>query len=408
MKIPRLPAPVGSVVAPHHFAPSRFEELRQCSLRVFADPDKLPGALARGPSASFGLLLHHVRHELLAGRWGGEVYAERALDRLMQAARVQMDRMLESDPQTERLVPLARTIGREKWNTRALDLRQWAVRLEVTPTGEEPLDVPAPKSDSHAASESPAADVVEFGPEARVICNSLRLRGRADHRRKAVDGSVEISEFSSGRIFDDSGEPKPRHLVQLRLYGLAAEHVTGAEVRLYLEDSERTAVPWDEGLKQSLAEDLAGVHDEFPPGTVHAAETTAHPGTWCRFCRLRPVCSRYLRAAPDWWPNSVGALRPLPLDVWGRVSETQSVGQHVNIELIDAAGRFVRIEGLDPIRGVADLRAGDEVYFFDLKATEPTNHHGDRVQPRNFHELPPDGGLIFERARGLQLFRGQA
>ena len=84
MKIPRLPAPVGSVVAPNHFAPSRFEELRQCPLRVFADPDKLPGTLARGPSAFFGLLLHHVRHEMLAGRWGGEVYAERALDRLMQ------------------------------------------------------------------------------------------------------------------------------------------------------------------------------------------------------------------------------------------------------------------------------------------------------------------------------------
>jgi hypothetical protein len=96
----------------------------------------------------------------------------------------------------------------------------------------------------------------------------------------------------------------------------------------------------------------------------------------------------------------------LPLDVWGKVSASRTNRDTLEVEIVDAAERSVRVECLDPNRCVADFQLGETVYFFGLEATEPTIHHGARVQPRNFHELPPDGGLVYKRARALQLYRG--
>ena len=246
---------------------------------------------------------------------------------------------------------------------------------------------------------------VDIGPEALVVCPRLRLRGRVDEIRQASDGAFEMSDFKSGTMLDDEETPLKRHVLQLGLYALAVEKVIEVEVRLYIESRDRVRLPWPGELRRGCEEILCRASNDFPAGESRAAVELARPGRWCRACRLRPTCPKYLADVPKWWPNTGGVPRPLPWDTWGAITSIQVGNAVATIEIVDAAGRSVRIEGLDTARGMTRLNVGDEIFLFDLVPTEPTIHHGARLQPRNFHELPPDGGLRLQRARSLQLYR---
>ncbi len=410
MTVATLPATVSRVALPTYLSPSLFRDLDRCPLKVFANADTVPGALPRSPRLLLGTLLHHVREQLLLGRWGTAADRNNACVELLARASKQMDSMLLSDPRTERLVPLAATVGRTRWNSRFFALKRWADRLDVEPTGEAPADLrimtSATAKDDERREDQDVARV-DVGPEAWVVCPALRLRGRADHIKRTADGVFEISDFKSGTIVDDEERPLISHALQVRLYGLAVENVIDrARVRLYIEGGERIHVTWTEDTRQECAEMLHAVLEEFRPGDDRAAQELARPGTWCRGCRLRPTCSAYLAQVPKWWHNGGDSPRPLPLDSWGTIRNIEIGAAVATMEIVDGAGRSVRIEGVDVTRGVADLGVGDHVFLFDLMPTEPTIYHGARLQPRNFHEMPPDGGLRLRRARSLQLYRG--
>jgi hypothetical protein len=298
-------------------------------------------------------------------------------------------------------------VGRVRWNTRLFELRKWAERLDVKPGREaqHPLDQVEGETPFEEPGENAAR--LDVGPEAWVVCPTWRLLGRVDEVAEAEDGALELSDFKSGVIVDDEGELLEHHAVQVRLYALAVEALApGRPVRIYLDGAERLQVPWTADVRASCAEEVGEILSRFRTGAVLAANDLAQPGTWCRSCRLRPGCSAYLEAAPTWWLNRGDAPRPLPWDVWGVIETARRDDGTLTLEIRDAAERAVRVEGLDVRRGIGALNAGDRVYLFDLKPTEPTIHHGARLQPRNFHEFPPDGGLRLERARALQVFRG--
>jgi RecB family exonuclease len=405
--VPAPPAHIERVRVPRYLSPSRFVELRQCPLRVFVRANLASAVLPPAPGALFGILLHHVREQLSRGRWGEANTPRDALERTLATATEQMDRILESTPATSRLVPLAGVVGRVRWNTRLFDLRTWAERLRVRPSRVPPYPIKNVEDENVLEERVEDAPRLEVGPEAWVVCPTFRLLGRVDEIMEADDGALELSDFKSGVVSDDEGDVLEHHAVQVRLYALAVEELaTGRLVRIYLEGAERLQVPWTPDVRASCAEQLGEMLGRFPAGAVLAAKDLAQPGTWCRSCRLRPGCSAYLETAPTWWMNVGNAPRPLPWDVWGAIETVQMEGGTLTLQIRDSAERAVRVQGLDLRRGIGDLNAGDGIFLFDLKPTEPTIHHGARLQPRNFHELPPDDGLKFERARALQVFRG--
>ena len=71
------------------------------------------------------------------------------------------------------------------------------------------------------------------------------------------------------------------------------------------------------------------------------------------------------------------------------------------VELRNANGHLVIVDGVSPSRGLGGLAAGEPVHFFVLERTEDKRAHGRVVHPRNFHEHPPDGGKRLRRARSL-------
>ena len=407
MSLQKLPPSLTSVALPKFLSPSHFAELQQCPLKVFVNAGADPGTLPPSPRALYGIMLHHVREQIFAGRSGTARDSLSAFFYVFDTASVQMDSFLESDPRLTRVRPLARTIGRVRWNTLRFELHRWAQRVETILTDEPPkplLPLVSKQTDTyHKYAHIP---YMEFGSEAWIVCPSLRIRGRVDLITEASDGALEISEFKSGVILDDNENPIERHTKQVRLYALAAECVFPKRpIRIYLEGSERINVPWTDEIRLSISAELKEMLDRFPANAEHSARELGRPGTWCRGCQLRPICSSYLDAAPDWWMNTGNPPRPLPLDVWGKVQDLKRENETFTLEVVDSSGRIIRIEGLDPVRGIGTLQTGDLVYLFDLEPSEPLVLHGARIHPRNFHELPPDGGLSFERARSLQVYK---
>ena len=411
MIVRRLPSPLETIRVPKYFAPSRFAELAHCPLRVFVNADNVVDALPPTPRVLLGLVLHHVREELLMGRWGSAPSPTKAFEEVFEATIDSIELQIAADARCSRMLPLAHTIGRVTWNTRRFEMEKWAARIRVATNGESPRPLssvtrPGAQCATNAQRDDGTFPRFDVGPEAWIVCPALRIRGRADLVEEAMDGALEISDYKSGLSCDDQGRPLERHLLQLGLYALAAESLApDRPVRLFIDGADRLPVAWNRNTRRFYASELSKADDRFPAEAPRCALELGRPGTCCIGCRIRPVCPSYLDAASRWWPNREGAPRPLPIDTWGTVLALRRDEGSVTVDMEDRAGRRVRVEGLDPGRALGHLRLGDDLYLFDLEPTEPTILHGARLHPRNFHELPPDGGLRFKRARALQVYR---
>ncbi len=405
MTPPQLPEPLATVLVPAAFHPSSFTQLERCPTSVLGlltvGHD---GLLVSHPSAYLGVALHHVRHEILKGRWGDATEPREAALLLLDMAVREAEAALRRDSATAGLVPLRQSVGRRAWTTRTRDLKQWAAKLTTTGMGEPPRALtlsrssapPAPRDAAHAAT----------GCEQVLANPALRLQGRPDWSAHVGEGRIDVVDFKSGRHTDADGRPLEDHVVQVQLYAMLLESAfPGAHVRPFVEQVDRVQVPWGDRERSQLVERLRKVAEKLPAGAPLRARECAKPGAYCGRCRLRPVCTAYIDAAPTWWPDGVGHPRPLPLDVWGTVVNVQAVDDSDTVRLIDASGRRVRVDGLERSWGTTTQREGDAVWFFDLESSEDLEQHGAMIQPRNFHQSPP--GPRWKRANRLRTYLGR-
>ncbi len=414
-----LPEPLREVRVPRFLHPSAFSDLERCPLKVIGSNergrDPANALLTAVPEALLGSLLHHVRSELFAGRWGGlqegRAAARSAFDQLLR----QLEARLRSDPERAGLLPLRDAVGRRRWQERTAGLFQWAMALDSNLASPEHPRAFERVTPEPTGSRVRARGSLEPGAERALWSESLRLWGRLDLIEEASDGVWEIVEFKSGRLFaqqsaDDEGdEPDTptlidRHVDQVRLYALLVEEsMPGVLLRLFVEGTERHAVSWTDRDRETLIERLEEVSARLPPDQVLAAESLAMPGAACLTCRIRHRCTSYQREAPKWWRDLPG-WRAAPMDVWGVVSERGAEEGGVSLTLTDAAGRRVRVTGLEGEAARAPS-LGAEVWLFDLQPSEAISQHGGRRQPRNFHQVPP--GPRWSRAWTLRFFMGR-
>src|SRR5205823_4095500 len=103
----------------------------------------------------------------------------------------------------------------------------------------------------------------------------------------------------------------------------------------------------DNASSEEVRDWLAGTLDGLPSGATLTARELAQPGPHCASCPFRPVCGAYLDAAPDLWLSGVASAE-MPLDTWGEVLSFQrSEDRRLDLDLLDAAGRRVKILRLD-------------------------------------------------------------
>lgn len=397
MEPDRLPVELGRIKVPHFFAPSQWVTLETCALAVWAGSLSKP-VLLESPDVMFGSMLHKARHRYLVEPNGGR----RPLDRLTNIVREERGSLEASlvAAGRQKCLPLREAVGWRKWDDRIRRLECWAETLEprvVQPPAQRRFmaadrqDESQMLADSFAEGSEPWWQVVD-----------LRLRGRPDEARINSSGELSITDLKTGFAFTVDGEFRPEIVVQMYLYAVMAERLVPAmRIRLYVQHSRLEELSWGEKARLSITDRLSEMSERFAGGRTMGAASVANPGSHCRSCGFRPACSAYLQRAPAWWSNGPGNPRQIPYDVWGTVT-TIDRGDTVRLQIVDAAGRDVEVEGLRADRGWDGIEPGSKLYLFNLEPTEDTFRHGARIHPRNFHEVAP--GPTWSDALSVSLF----
>ncbi|QIN81122.1 hypothetical protein GBA65_22065 (plasmid) [Rubrobacter marinus] len=406
--LPSLPPVLREIRPPEVLSPSRFPDLRRCPLSVvhgLREEDLLPP----NPLAILGELIHAVRHELRGRPLGSDEEVRDAVDATFGAAKAKIEAELAGDPSTRRFVPLDRAIDRTSWLERTTSLREWvAVSSGPSRTGAHRGRGYPRAMGEPGRNRSETSPGVPIGSERALRVPALRLSGRPDLIERGLDGVLHVVDFKTGRVADENGHPPEAYALQVRLYGLMIERIDpSATVKLWLQGNERVEVPWDEAARTETETLLNASLEGLPPGRNVPAESLAREGPHCGRCRIRHRCPRYRRVAPSWWRSTSTAGPVAPFDIWGGVLEAiPEGGLSYELLLLDAAGRKVRVSGLEAEPSVGDLRGDDFVWLFGLEPSEKLPHHGAFAHPRNFHGRSP--GRSWPSALRLRVFVEEA
>jgi RecB family exonuclease len=405
-EISELPPPVDTVRVPSCFSPSNFADLLQCPLSVLhglGDHELLPPH----PRAILGTLIHKVMDRVRrSSPDSAEVAIETAATIFTELLTTE-ERRLNKDLATRELVPLRRAVGRTAWWNRLAYLKTWAAAVTTQRRGDRAshiLGYRYTKSDTNIPEAK--TDTVQLGTERPLVVPELRLSGRPDYLERDLDETIHVTDLKTGTVLDREGRPDDKYALQVRLYALMIERVEPrAKVRLWLEGAQRIEVPWDDTIRVAVSETLEEMTALLPEGKSVAAETVASTGPQCWKCRIRHRCPLYLREAPNWWLRTSVVGPVAPFDVWGHIMQTElSGGRVAGLEIRDAAGRSVRLRGLESrIEGTPHL--GIEIWFFNLEPSENLLAHGIYAHPRNYHGTPPS--RAWPDALRLKIYSGR-
>lgn len=401
-----LPAPLDEVRPPEFLSPSRFADLLQCPLSVIhglPEEELLPPH----PLALLGGIIHYVMYAVRGMALESKEEIQDAITRVFEDRLGATEARLLRDPSTCRLVPLRRAVGRTAWRYGKARLQAWVSTLSE-PSEHQPSRRVAgsPRLNQRdPAVSTPATVRIPIGSERPLKLPDYRLSGRPDRIEQDSDGVFHITDLKTGSVLDREGQPRGDYALQIRLYGLMVEKIDpNARVRLWLEGSERVEVPWNDTTRDETEELLDMTLSGLPAGRSVSADFLAREGPQCGRCRIRHRCPRYHSVAPTWWRSTSTTAPVAPFDTWGTLLAVSTIDERSYEVLIrDAAGRNVRISGLEEVAG---LHNGDYVWFFDLEPSETLPQHGAFAHPHNFHGMRPS--RAWSDALRLRIFAGGA
>ena len=392
-----IPPPVASVTVPQYFSPSHFAAAGDCLLRSVLRKSSPVAPLRAHPAAQLGRVFHDLIERVLKGAVDPSEKIEddlrRELERLLGAA----ERRLSASPETAPFADLRSTLSPLEWRQKRralLDVAREMSRMQSSGSR---------GADNRGNPRFSYVDLPAEGKWAEVpfTVEALRLRGRIDIVEKFGNTTV-VKDLKTGRVFDQEGDIRRNIRVQLQLYGVGIRRLEpDREVQLVVDDGCEHLVEFGEEVAKETEDWLLRMLSRLPASAELGAEELGEFGRSCRWCSFRHACPIYRRAAPQRWADESDV--PLPLDTWGKLRRLDDRGSVVDLEIRDAAGRRVKVFGVDH-RRLAELRVGNHVALFGLRAQGSNASAGGWRHPQNFHEVPIDG--LGRRAWSLQVFLG--
>jgi RecB family exonuclease len=352
-------------------------------LRAIADSSLSP-KMPAGPEAEFGRVVHRLLELAAIGRIPASS-AEVAFDGLLNDAAEKLTR----NDQTSMYADLRVAFTRREWEKRRFLALERAREL----ANSIPFSPPGRRREFHPASLKEVFDRRKSSgtPEVAFRSDTLRIQGRIDFLRVETDRTIEISDFKSGDVFDDSGEVEESTAIQLQLYALAVLEVSsGARLELRVVSRGGSAhMKFDSDEQEGIREWLSRRTSVLSEGSLVRAEEVAVMGPQCRTCPVRVVCPNYRTSVAALWQTPFQGI-PLPLDTAGRILEIETVPVGLlSLKLRDLAGRVVKIHRLKPRVVLSEsFDHANMVWFFNAASNEPRMRKGMWRHPRNFHEVP--------------------
>lgn len=377
-----LPAPLTEVTPPDLFPASRLTLGLSCPLALVLSCGSDAPPLPTHPRASYGRLFHLLLERAVRGEVEAQpslrAGARAALDGFVSAARHGELRGFTDD-----LPPPEVVYGPLEWRRKVGDV---VALVEAFARGDEH----PPRSSRDPSRVGTRRPLLGDGRWTEFALESarLRVRGRADLvERKGEE--VHVVDLKTGRGVSADGEVFPEVALQLRTYGLVVEEQAPAtSVRLRVEGHRTVEIPFSDGDRNATLQTLRALSDRLPAGRSVSADALAQPGDACLRCSRRHRCHSYLRVAPSWWRD--GVTHPFPTDVWGIIRSVRyRSGGTLNLDLEDAAGRYVRLHDLRP-ELAASVQVGDRLFAFNLVAERSSHGRGLWRAPTNYRDVDAD------------------
>ena len=292
--------------------------MEKCALREVFRANKVAAQLATSPSAKLGLIAHSMLEEAAKGSIGDRPSFEELWDANIGKIEEQMlDSMLDAH-----LVPLKDSAK----NYEVKKLQAWNL------------------ISAEFIQKRPTININNrIATEEWLQSRSTRIAGRVD--LLITDGErVDIIDYKTGSIFDESGCPREEYLVQLKLY--AALYHDNKEVwptRLIIVGIDKTSyqIQYDpeecEKLMAYFSNKLDAINKKIMDGVPNSELASPSPRT-CRYCTYRPTCTMYWKTRVDSgeWPN----------DVEGNIIEKTTSGIGLVRVVLENAGNKYIVRGL--------------------------------------------------------------
>jgi hypothetical protein len=340
----------------------------QCRLRLLLESERrYVSDLPDWPESKLGVVIHKAMEE--ASRSGAP-----AVSPLIRAALEDSANYVSTSAQPGIDVPVMHAVPMSTI-LRKIGMAQKTYReLPNARTGHKSLaQPPAPQSGRAAKT----------GIEKYYRSKDGHLAGRVDRWDRRPDGSIEITDFKSGRITSGDGVVRPEYEIQLYAYAfLMAENGIANSISVSLTGVDGS---WSNEFGVETAHSIRSLLDELievmPLGERIRADDVSRIGAACTYCKYRPRCRRYMTDAPAFWASSD---RPflLPNDVWGVVTDIRSVDSDlIRLYIEDPNGRQSSISNIPLQLFSREPALGTQAYFFNLKVS---GQIAGRNWPSNF------------------------
>lgn len=396
-----LPSALTRVTVPTVFTPSQIVAAFDCRLRaVLLATEADAGRLPSHPSAERGTVFHRLLDRAARGLIPPDRTPWEAVERELDSLLLEAKTRLVASPATAHFSSLEVTLMPIEWYNTVQKVLEVAECLLLRAPSVSPVSPRRGPSEGRMGLPKGSGQ----WSEVTVKAPSLRLTGRIDLLARREDGSLVVRDYKTGAVSDQRGVLRTRFERQLRLYALAIqEEEPGAKIELELFDGDCHLVDASSDSLGRAREELTTLLDTLPTGAELECNSLASPGSSCRYCPFRHVCSSYLSVAPKLWASdSSGAT--LPLDIWGSVTNVRRHGDLYEIDLLDAAGRRVRVSRLDLRHdALISIGVGGTVYCFGLAVPRLSSSRVRNQHPRNFFEIPATPGD--KRAWSLALYQ---
>ncbi len=351
-------------------SPSRYDAMKQCTLREVWAAGGQPHLLPVSPAARLGTAIHQLLED--AGR-----------GRLASAERPAVERRWEE------LVGEAEGTMRASWLERHFVLLRSSVpHFEVRQLRAQERALAIAQAAACASSE-PAQDKAAAGLEKWVATPDGSVGGYIDHVVESPGGPV-LRDYKSGSIHDATAGPPPAavresFVVQMRLCAALYAATTGswpAKLELVPLHGDAVEIPCDAAdCEALLAEAIAALARinatiaELASRHEDAEARLANPSVAsCRQCLFRPACAPYRQVRKE-----AGGDEEWPNDVWGELREMRQLG---NGKLLMTIGTGPTAREVRHVRGITasserhpalqHVHEGDMLGIFSLRGAAAT------------------------------------
>lgn len=271
-------------------SPSRYLSLKNCQLRELYSSTGI-SLLPRSPAAHIGTAIHDMLELSVKGWIQSDEDFSSAWENIIRRIETEM----HVNPLERHLVPLSMSVFNFEVK-RVLARKMISARYSFFPwTGSGGVK----------------------STETWVKTADGKIAGRIDLVDKTIEG-IEITDYKTGKIFEDSGQVKEEYLIQIKIYAALYNETHGVwpdKLNLIGLDMEKVSIDVDKKECSILIEDakeMLSETNEFIETGLRAEDFAEPSPANCRFCLFRPACNKYWEVSKemgDWPLDAKGWLK---------------------------------------------------------------------------------------------------